>query len=140
MIQQMLDALADEIGVLDPVSARAELLVAVAHECRDRGVWGGDRALVYWDRLPEKVRAACYAGPSLADWWQRISTTLGCTHPGRVEDRQALAAALAGGDDRRVLDVLRTRSDTLVLRVRLAVQQRREARQPKETTVQEGML
>src|SRR5690606_3790345 len=74
MIQQMLDALADEIGVLDPVSARAELLVAVAHECRDRGVWGGDRALTYWDRLPEKVRAACYAGPSLADWWQRMCT------------------------------------------------------------------
>lgn len=136
----MLEQVAADVGPLDEVSARAELLIAVAHETRDRDIWGGDRALTYWDRLPEKVRAACYAGPTLADWWQRITTTLGCTHPRTVDDRRALATALAAGDDRQVLDALRTRTEALCLRVRLAAQQRRDTRQPKMTADQEGML
>lgn len=128
-----LDRLATEVGPVDGPEATAELLVLAAHDTRDWDTWGGDRAITYWDRLPAKILAACYRGPTLAHWWQAITGTLGCTPPRRIEDRTAVAAALACGDDRAVLDVLRTRPEVICLRVRLAQDLDRQAR-TKETT------
>lgn len=116
---------AERYGPLDLAAGRAELLIAIAHATRDRDVWGGERALTYWDRLPEKIRTACYAGPTLDHWWQRISTTFGCSQPRSDDDRAALAGALGGGDDGAVIAVLRTRTAAICLRVRLAHQARR---------------
>lgn len=123
--QDLLMSVTHEIGMVHGPTATAELLVALAHQCRDRSVWGGERALTYWDRLPEKIRMATYAGYTLARWWERCSHTLGCTPPRVAEDRVALAVALAGGDDAQVLAVLRSEPHALCLRVRLAHQYRR---------------
>lgn len=136
-ISDRLDALADEIGDQDPISRRATLLVAIAHDTRDRDVWGGDRAITWWERFPDKIRAGCYGGPTLAHWWERMCRTLGCTQPRRIEDRQALAAAISAGDDQEVLTVLRTRPEALALRVRLSMPTRPK---PDQTDRQESLL
>lgn len=57
----------------------AEVLVALAHECVDWDTWGGSRALRYWDALTDRVRASCYAGPRLTDWWGRITRQMQLT-------------------------------------------------------------
>ncbi|MGH3993092.1 MAG: hypothetical protein ACRDSN_11600, partial [Pseudonocardiaceae bacterium] len=117
-VREDLEASALEVGALPAAEATAELLVGLAHQCRDRATWGGQRALTYWDRLPDKVRTACYAGPALANWWERMSRVLGCTPPRTPTDRADLARALACGEDFAVLDALRTRTESLCLRVR----------------------
>lgn len=134
--QGRIDAAAAALGLpaLDDPTARAVLLVAVAHDYRDRDVWGGDRAITYWDRLPDRVRVACYAGPTLDHWWQSVTTQLGCTHPTLAEDRTAVAVALGAGADRTVLDVIRTRTEAVCLRVRLAVQHDRDQRTAAKAT------
>ena len=133
-IVDRLSASAELVGDPDPIMARAVLLVACAHETRDRSVWGGDKALTYWERLPEKVRASCYAGPSVGLWWERITRTLGSTHPRDPGDRDALASALVAGDDRQVLDTLRARTEAVCLRVRLSIQ---HAYPPRAPTTEE---
>jgi hypothetical protein len=119
--RERLAILADHVGDVDEASHAATLLVAVAHDTRDRVVWGGDRAITYWQRLPERVRAACYGGPSLADWWERISRLLGCIPPTRVEDREDVAR-IVHLDDPQVMRTLRTQAEMVCLRVRLAMQ------------------
>lgn len=104
-----------------PTIARAVLLVLAAHDGRDRGVWGGDRAITYWDRLPDRVRTSCYRGPTLGHWWEAITRTLGTTQPGRAADRDAIATALTAGDDIAVLDALRTRTEMVCLHARIAI-------------------
>lgn len=123
--------LADEHGSLDAPASRAELLVAAAHRYRDREVWGGDRALTYWDRLPDRVRTATYAGPRLPQWWERICRELGVGQPSRREDREAVSRALAAGGDAAVLAALRGETEALCLRVRLAVELARQASDPE---------
>lgn len=125
-VMTMLDRLHAEIGVPDEVTARATLLVAMAHHTRDRDVWGGDRAITYWDRLPDRVRTGCYRGPLVAHWWESMCRTLGAGQPSILEDRVALAQTIAAGGDGEVLTELRTQTEALCLRVRLAVQLSRE--------------
>lgn len=136
-VTELMGALDNDVGGQDPVAARAALLVAVAHSTRDRDVWGGDRAITFWDRFPERVRGACYGGPTLDHWWQRMVATLGCHQPRNPRDRVTLTGALSGGGDRAVLDVLRTRSDALCLRVRLAHQIHRDGTAPTPPIVSE---
>lgn len=137
-----LDRLADQVGAVTGPAVHAERLVALAHDTRDRDVWGGDRAITYWDRLPDRVRTACYAGPTLAAWWERMSRQLGCSPPSLSTDRALLAATLACGDDAAVLDELRRHTEALCLRVRLAVQLDRDLRTTKTTSTptEESML
>ena len=125
-INEMIDRLETEVGELDPATRTATVLVCAAHQTRDRGVWGGDRAITYWDRLPDRVRTACYRGPTTAHWWEAISRALGCGHPSLREDREAVATALAG-DSTAVLSKLRSTTETVCLLVRLAVQYQRAA-------------
>lgn len=143
----MLDRLDIELGPADPITRRATLLVAAAHQTRDRDVWGGDRAITYWDRLPDRVRTGCYRGPLLAHWWESMTRTLGCSQPTQMDDRVALAAALGAGDDAAVLAELRTQTEALCLRVRLAVQLSRDTTttkarpaQPAEPSTTQGAL
>lgn len=133
MLTDDLARLAADVGPpTSPAAARAELLIAAAHQTRSRDIWGGSRARTYWDVLPDRVRTCCYAGPTLGAWWERITRVLVCTQP-REEDRADVAAALAAGDDRAVLDLLRTEAEMLCLRVRLAGQLAREARTVDQT-------
>jgi len=106
----------------------AEVLTAMAHRCADWDVWGGPRAIRYWDALTSRVRQACYAGPRLSLWWERLTVQMSLTPPPRKADRALLASLLAGGGDAAVLDVLRREPEALVLRVRVAADTRREAR------------
>lgn len=117
-----LTALNDEAGTVNEHVWTATLLVYVAHSTRNRDVWGGDRAITYWSILPDRVRTCCYAGPTLAAWWERICRVLDCAQPYRKEDRLAVAQALAAGDDGAVLEVLRTQAEMVCLRARLATQ------------------
>lgn len=110
------------VDVGNDAMRRAFILVASAYRGRDRDVWGGDRAITFWDRLPDRVRTSCYRGPLLVHWWEAISRTLGVSQPGRMEDRETLATALAAGDDALVLEMLRTGTEAICLLVRLSMQ------------------
>jgi hypothetical protein len=125
-LRTRLDRLADEVGAPDPPLAAAELMVAAAYVGRNRDIWGGDKALTFWDRFPDRVRAACYRGPTPAHWWEAISRMLDVVAPAKVEDRRALVAALGHSDGTAVLSALRTQPEALCLRVRLAFQLSRE--------------
>lgn len=108
--------------------AIADQLVLLAHRCVDWETWGGARAMRYWDALTERVRASCYAGPSLSAWWVRLSTTMGLGAPSNKADRALLAQLLGHADQRGVLRVLRTQTDTTVLRVRCAIDTAKETK------------
>lgn len=102
---ERLAVLDTEVGATDDPTTSAVLLVAAAHTTRNRDLWGGDRAITFWDRLPDRVRVACYAGPTLNHWWEAITRALDCHPLPKAEDRTAVAKALAAGSDRAVLDV-----------------------------------
>jgi len=126
------------IDPLEGPARTAELLVASAHRCVDWDIWGGSRRLRYWDALAEAVRAACYSGPRVADWWERIGRQMSLGQPGKWEDRRLVAELLACGDDRAVLDVLRKNADALVLRVRVASDARKDAYEAREAEQEAG--
>ena len=115
-----------DLPPLEGAAGTAELLACLAHRCADWDVWGGPRAVRYWDALTANVRAACYAGPRLALWWERLTRQMTLHPPSRAADRQLLAGLLAGGGDAAVLAALRREAESLVLRVRIAADTRRE--------------
>lgn len=124
---------------LDGPARDAELLVAVAHRSADWDVWGGARALRYWDALASRVRSACYAGPLLSRWQARLWSSMSLAGPYRDSDRRLLASLLSQGGDREVLAVLRREAPSLVLRVRVAADAARQRReQGHETGEEEG--
>lgn len=129
----MTDTAADQLAAagLPPLpgpSGRAELLVMIAHRCVDWETWGGARAIRYWDAMGQRVRSACYAGPTLGAWWERLSRQMSLTPPRSAADREALATLLSEGADAAVLAVLRSQTELLLVRVRVAADTRRETR------------
>lgn len=115
---------------LPPVPAPDETatqLVMLAHRCIDWDVWGSARAVRYWDALASRVRAACYAGPTLAHWWARMCVSMSLHEPSLAADRTLLASLLAEGPG-PVLDALRSRTEMIVVRVRVAVDHAKETR------------
>lgn len=108
---------------------RAIALVSIAHQCVDWDIWGGPKARRYWDGLTGRVRAACYSGRTLADWWERLTRTMSLHPPGRKEDRARLAELLTAGDDAAVLAELRARTEVIVLTVRVVVDEAKTARE-----------
>ena len=128
-ITERMKALDADLGAADDdVTSAATFLVAAAYDGRDRDVWGGDRALSFWDRFPDRIRAACYRGPTLGHWWDAISHELGATAPTRVEDRKRLAQILVMPAD-PVRSALTGQTQALCLRVRLAWQLTRETKE-----------
>lgn len=109
--------LAADLPPVDDAADSADLLVAIAHRaCPDKRRFGKR----YWDALAERVRAGTYTGLTLRSWWRRLSTDLGIDSPWPV-DTATLVALLDGGQDPRILRILREDTATVVLRVRLAV-------------------
>lgn len=104
----------------------AERLVLLAHYGADFEVWGGARRVRYWDALAERVKAATYAGPTLADWWERMAVSLP-TSPRDARERADVAGLLAYPIPREVLKVLRSQTAVTVLRVRVIAEHRRAA-------------
>lgn len=109
-----------------PAEHVAERLVLLAHYGADFTVWGARRPR-YWDALAERVKAATYAGPGLADWWAAIGRSLP-TAPRNPAERADAAALIADPDARAVLRALRHRTEVIVLRVRVIAETRRDAR------------
>lgn len=102
----------------------AQRLVLLAHYGADFTVWGGKRRTRYWDALTERVKACTFAGPTIADWYNDISTRLP-TWARNPEQRADLVALLAYPDSRAVVKILRQYSDVLVLRTRVISEVRR---------------
>lgn len=102
----------------------AERLVLLAHYGADFTIWGEKRRVRYWDALAERVKAATFAGPRLADWWERMSHDLP-TAPRNAAERADVAALLATPDGSVVVKILRKYADVLVLRVRVIAETRR---------------
>lgn len=114
---------------------RAITLVAIAHRCVDWDIWGGPKTVRYWDALEARVRSACYSGRTLGDWWERLARSMSLHPPARKEDRAALIAAIEAGDDRLVLAELRERASLIVMHVRVAVDDKRTAREAEKDEV-----
>jgi hypothetical protein len=106
----------------------AERLVLLVHRGVEWDVWGGARRARYWDALTDRVRAATYAGPSIADWWESVSADI-TSSPRSSEERAELAGLLAADDQRAVLTSLRRHAATLVLRTRVVVEHHRAGRE-----------
>jgi len=104
----------------------AERLVLLAHYGADFSVWSGARRARYWDALTERVKAATYAGPGLADWWRQMSVDLP-TAPRNAREREAVARLVGEQPARGVLRVLRGYPEVVVLRVRVIAEARRDA-------------
>lgn len=122
----------DLLPPLDGPEAIADQLVELAHRCADWDVWGGARAIRYWDAFTERVRASSYAGPSLADWWEAMVRRMSVHQPARADDRRRLAELLAAPDQAAVRDCLRNRAEHLVLRQRVRSDHARLTRQAEE--------
>jgi hypothetical protein len=112
---------------VDDIDRSAEILLTLAHRSVNWDVWGGPKAMRYWDALTDRSRTAVYAGPSLGDWWQRMTTSMQLSPPHTKADRLLLAELLSCGHDREILDAFRNRSHLLVLRVRVNVEHHKEA-------------
>lgn len=111
----------------DPAVAAAERLVTLVHLGVDFSIWGGARRTRYWDALTDRVKAATYAGPTLAHWWTDVTSQI-VSAPRDSDEREEAATLLADPDPRAVLTALRAHADVLVLRVRVASDARRAAR------------
>lgn len=119
-----------ELPPLSEAEEVAQRLVLLAHFGADFTVWG-KRRVRYWDALTERVKAATFSGPTVADWWNDISMRLPTT-PRTPEQRADVVALLAYPDSRAVVKVLRQYADVLVLRARVVAEARRAAREDAE--------
>lgn len=102
----------------------AERLILLAHYGADFTVWGEKRRVRYWDALAERVKAATFSGPTLADWWSQISRDVPTT-PRNADQRADVAELLSYEKGREVVKILRRYADVLVLRVRVIAETRR---------------
>lgn len=109
---------------LEGAEGVAEKLVLLLHYGGDFTLWGGARRVRYWDALAERVKAATYAGPALADWWSSASTLIS-SNPRNEEERRELVDLLEAPNQRDVLRALRNHAAVLVLRVRVVSEHRR---------------
>ncbi len=57
-------------GGITQQESEALTLLAAVHEGRDSTIWAG---LGYWDQLLERAKLSRISGPTLKDWWNKIS-------------------------------------------------------------------
>jgi hypothetical protein len=119
-VADFMDYAGEIAGRLDGPPHNAELLVGCAHTCADWNVWGGPMRVRYWDALTDRVRVAAHSGRTTAKWWETVSRKMSLGQPEKKEDRALLAQLLEPGDDENVLLWLRENPGTIVLRVRVA--------------------
>jgi hypothetical protein len=115
---------------LDPLTGSegvAERLVLILHNGVDFEIWGGARRVRYWDALTERVKAATYSGPTLSHWWGDVCRQI-VSSPRDHAVREEVATLLAAGNQREVLNALRTHAEVLVLRTRVVSEYRKQAR------------
>ena len=115
------------LAPLEGPEGTAERLVLLVHRGVDWDVWGESRRGRYWDAFAERVRAATYAGPTLPDWWERLTVDIS-SRPRSAAERAETAALLAAPDQRLVLVALRRHANALTLRVRVLSEHRKAER------------
>lgn len=103
----------------------AEKLILIIHYGVDFSIWGGVRRVRYWDALAERVKASTYAGPTLNEWHSNISSSL-VSQPRNEKERLELVELLQSDNEREILKTLRNKAQTLVLRVRVISELRKE--------------
>lgn len=123
---------ASPLPPLDGAEGVAERLVLLLHYGVDFSVWGGARRVRYWDALAERVKAATYAGPTLAHWWGDASRQI-VSAPRSHDEREEVAHLLAVDNQRAVLSALRVHAEVLVLRARVVSEYRRQARSESDS-------
>lgn len=95
--------------------------------------------MTIWTQFEENIRAAAYTS-SLSKFLNSFCFKMAAV-PGRnAEDRKVIAEAMAAVDERRALRMLRDETTYLVLKVRLAQQERRQAYQQKEAETEGGLF
>lgn len=112
---------------LDDADGVAERLLLLLHYGSDFGIWGEKRRARYWEALTERVKGACYSGPTLMDWWSNISEAIP-SQPRNEKERAETALLLSyphGG--LKVLQVFRNHTPALVLRTRVCAEYRRNS-------------
>ena len=121
-------AAAPHLPVLDGPAAQAERLLLLIHYGIDwRTGWVGAYRATYWEKLlADRVVIATYRCASLRRWWREVSAALDSAP--RSPAQRGELAGLLNGDDQGVLEVLRTESEALVLRVRIVADAVRAAR------------
>lgn len=103
-------------------AAAAERLLLLLHYGIDWEGWVGRHRKLYWTHhLPNRVRVATYVGGAdLDEWWAVVSRSLE-SEPSSAEQRLELAGLLREPSG-PVLDLLRSRSVSLVLRTRIVAE------------------
>lgn len=110
----------------------AERLLLLLHYGIDWSSWVGGHRATYWDQLlPDRVVVSSYRAANLRQWWTAASTDLQAIPRNRAERREL--EQLLRADSVPVLQVMRTETAALILRVRIvaeSVRETRESRQP----------
>lgn len=100
--------------------------------------WVTARRGTYWDELlPDRVVAATYRAATLPRWWTDVSQWLE-SRPRSAAERLELEQLLRTDDPVRVLEVLRSETAALVLRVRIVSEAVRAARDAEGEPADEG--
>lgn len=101
-------------------------LVMIIHLSMDWDTWGSKR-LKYWEIFQNAVSSAAYTN-KLSRWLANICNRMNIGTPGRSDnDRQNIAGIINSGMDKPILRLLREETQTLILEVRVAQQEKKEA-------------
>lgn len=109
----------------------AERLLILLHYGADFTVWGGHRKPKYWGAFQERIIAATYTGPALADWWSNMTELLPST-PRNKAEREETGMLLCYPQGDETVRVLRKNAPALMLRTRIAAERYREGRWGEE--------
>lgn len=112
---------------LTGAAGTAERLLLLLHYGVDWESWVGRMRTTYWSQvLPDRVVAATFLAGNLRSWWGIVSAEME-SRPRNSAQRAELEVLLRE-DARPVLEVLRTETDALLLRVQLTAEAVRAAR------------
>ena len=123
-----LASVSDVMPPLEGSEGVAERLLLLVHYGIDwSSGWVSRYRATYWDRLlPDRVICATYRADTLRRWWRDVSNDLGSV-PRNAAERQELAQLLRA-DPVPVLEVLRSETEALLLRVRIITEAMRASR------------
>lgn len=124
---------ADIMPPLEGHEGVAERLLLLIHYGIDWDAsWVSGYRKTYWDKLlPDRIICATYRAPNLRRWWRDVADELG-SRPRNAAERAELEQLLRQ-DSQPVLEILRSETPALLLRVRICTEQARALRSSRET-------
>ncbi len=107
----------------------AERLLLLLHYGIDWNGWVGAHRATYWEQLlPDRVVVSTYRAANLRQWWDGVCTELQAI-PRTREERRELEQLLRS-DPVPVLQVMRSETAALILRVRIVAEAVRDTKAP----------